>query len=381
MPLKLRNISASSLNFTNFPVNIPLREYDNSIETIFKDLSKRGILHSIYTWGSVTNPGISDLDLLVVLKDNAKLPLKYKSIYFMGNKSRYIVVHPFMVANKNSAQNARIIYPDTKFKKVFGEDIKLKAPKKSQLYALRACLLNDIIIRHLPRDFISILKSQKINVREILLRLKSMAYSIRLYNLVTGKHIEKSELYEKKIYELRKNWFEIDKKEQENSILKLFKDAFRASINIVDSFNSYLEYNKIAEIDKKIDEISYSGEKNKTIFIRDWSKSDGLDSGDNIKLPINLAAQLLCYSSQNGDLSRYIANNLLPKTLKYQFKNALIAEKRISILNAQAALAEKMGHLHFPAFFDFGYRPEKGIFNKIYLNVRKMRKKSFVLKN
>ncbi len=360
-------LNYNNVAFRNFPKKMPYEDYDRHMQKVSRELSD---IASVYTWGSINEPGISDLDLLIVLKGKGRLPIKYKSIYFMGKITRYIAVHPFIIANKSVAENARIIYPDTIFKKISGSGVKFKSVGKAA--KLRVCLLNDIIIRHLPRDFATILRSKKINVRELLLRLKSLTYSLKVYYLITGKRIGNSAVYEKKILELRKNWFLLGEKEQKESIFRLYKEAFKISLDIVDNFNKYLERNKIAKIGKKVKKIVYSGDKNKTIFLRKWRKSD-VYSDDYAYLPVNLAAQLFYYSTQKGVLSDYIRKNLKGDKLEYEYKYKKIARKRIGILNRQAYLSEN--HLHFPAFFDFGYRPKKGIINKIVLvgcNIKKL---------
>ncbi len=371
--MKNRELRLNDARFHNFPKRISKKDYEVVIEDISKGFGS--IAHSLYMWGSISEPGISDLDILVVLKDSIKsIPLKHKSIYFMDKNTRYIVVHPFIISNTHIAEKMPYIYPDGKFTKVYGEDLNFITPNANELKNLRISLLNDIIIRHLPRDFLHILNSGKVNVRDLLLRLKSLTYSIKLYNLATGKEIKNSEKYKNSILDLRKNWFSLSQEEQEKRIVDLFNLGLNISLGIVYGFNGYLEKKKLADIDKKINAVSYSGEKNKTNFTRNWKKSAISKQNGYVSLPLSLCAQLYCYGDENGVLSKFIDENLNPKKIKFNLKYKKSPEKRIKILNEQASLAEKYGHLHFPAFFDFGYRPEKGLLNRLAKIAYKSRK-------
>ena len=120
--METKRLGLKNAAFHNFPKSISKRDYDGTINIISDWFG--GIARSIYMWGSVSEPGISDLDILIVLKDSIKpIPLKCKSIYFMDKDTRYIVVHPFIISNRNVAERIPFIYPDGRFIKVFGEDI------------------------------------------------------------------------------------------------------------------------------------------------------------------------------------------------------------------------------------------------------------------
>ncbi|MBI1936235.1 hypothetical protein HYS31_07395 [Candidatus Woesearchaeota archaeon] len=361
-------LHAEDFEFYNFPKKIAIEEYNELIQSLSKKLSKSGAVHSLYTWGNISGPGISDLDIMVVLKKGKRLSLRHSGIYWMGRKARYILVHPFIVIGEEIAQHARFIYPDAKFKKIFGKYIKFEEPSK--IKDVRTALLNDIIIRHLPRDFLAIAHSGKIDARVALLRLNSLNYSLRLCSQVTGNRIKGAADYENRILELRNDWFNLDVQKQKEEIVVMISNAIGVSAEIINGFNLYLEKNGSTAVDDSISKVTYSGNKNKTIFKRGWKKADAAElSEDYVRLPINLAAQLVCYSGQKGPISRYIRNNLHPNKTRYRLRYSDIAMRRIKVINSQAEIAE---HLHFPAFFDFGYRPNKSLLHKVASVARRL---------
>jgi hypothetical protein len=360
----MKELRKHDFRLCGYPIKIPENEYFAAIRNISKNLSESGIAGSVYTWGSISNPGISDIDFLVIPKDNKRWPLGLKSIYFMKKRLRYLMVHPFMVCGFESAKHIRYIYPDADIKKAFGDDICFIFPSKGELENLRLSLLNDIIIRHLPRDFISVIKSKRINVREMLLRLKSIAYGLNLYKSATGLRIEGSQKYISDITKLRKDWFLIDKIQQENSLMELLNRAIALSLEIIEGFSNFLEDETMAKVSEKLPKSEYFGEKNRTDFLRKWDKEKATDKNYST-LPINLSAQLYCYSKEKGRLSEYIRGHITPTKAKYRLMYASESKKRIRILNKQAELAAKARHFHFPAFFDFGYMPSYGLIGKI----------------
>jgi hypothetical protein len=78
--------------FVNRPKPIPLQEYGEAVAFLGERFSQIEGVKTIYRFGNITTPGISDLDLLVVFKDNARctltgfedLPERYKSVFTHG---------------------------------------------------------------------------------------------------------------------------------------------------------------------------------------------------------------------------------------------------------------------------------------------------------
>jgi len=370
----------SSYNFYNLPKKYGKEDYKKASEFIIKRYSSINGLISVYRWGAIDlEPGISDMDFVFVFdKSKARpMPLLKRSFLTLNSSLRYIVRHPFCYMDEGSFRNVGYIYPAAKFQLLCGKNVKIKKLLKQDTYFSKIALLSDIITRHYPRDFIEQIANKSINVRDSLLRLNSLNYSINSLHLLTGEeyHVWRKKM--KDVADLRKNWFE---KEDYSLLVELCKFAVDISMDIVQEFRDFLDHNKIVKIGKE-DKVSYSGFKNKTLFVKDWNKKNALkqmqNTSFNLKdfcsiMPIELAPQQIEYSKYGGIISRYIKNHLKGK-LDYKIKYPEIIKKRASILNSQAELANKLKHSDFVAFFDFGYRSYAGI-NNIALNlVRKYR--------
>jgi len=381
----INSLRAKDFLFYNHPKKLKIEDYNKALSKVKKDLSNVNGLSSIYTWGGISNPGISDIDFLLVSKKNGKLklPLKYKSIFLLNRKLRYLLFHPFVLIDEEAVKDVRYIYPETNFNFVYGKRIKIKKPSKNEKMLVKIHLLIDIAIRHYPRDFTSMLFSKKINVRNILLRLGSLKFGIKTFSDISKTKIKNSQDYISNIEKLRKDWFNLSRKNKDERLFGLIKKGALISIEIVKNFSNYLEKNRIVQINnKKTDKIAYNGDKNQTIFIEGWDTKKSFEMMNDLYrkknkiysvLPLNFSINLIEYSKSKGILSQHIRKNLLVNNLHYKLKDEAILKKRAEVLNKQVLSAVKIKHLHFPAFFDFGCMPKKSFLGICLYLTRKIK--------
>ena len=361
---------SSKYRFFNIPKKCSLSDYNDSINLIIKKYSKSKGLVSIYNWGLPSVPGISDIDILLVFNKDA-IPLSFpkRSFYLLDAKSRYLARHPFVFIDENSFKMINYVYPSPNLELLHGKSIGIKnIPKQDSFYS-KISLLNDIIIRHYPRDFLEQLVRRQINVRDTLLRLNSLKYSIALMKDTAKEKRSEWEKLINDVEKLRRNWFISNNLEL---LVSLNEKAVHAAMEIAESFAGFLTKNDLVRI-KSENYVMYNGIKNKTIFIKDWSIKASLREMFCLiikkkkfctTLPLALAPQLFEYSGYNGLISRHIRDNLAGN-IKYSVKHKEIIKNRIEILNSQAELSLKLRHSDFPAFFDFGYRNRAGLNNII----------------
>ena len=381
----INSLRAKDFLFYNRPKKLKIEDYNKALSKIKKDLSSVKGLSSIYTWGSISNPGISDIDFLLVSKKNGKLklPLKYKSIFLLNRKLRYLLFHPFVLIDEESIKDVKYIYPETNFNFIYGKRVKLNQPSKNEKMLVKIHLLIDIAVRHYPRDFTSMLFSKKIDVRNSLLRLGSLKFGIKTFNGISKTKIKNSQDYVSSIEKLRKEWFSLSRKNKDVRLFGLIKKGALISIEIVKNFSNYLEKNRIVQINnKKAVKIAYNGDKNQTIFIKDWSIKKSFEMVNDLYrkknkiysvLPLSLSINLIEYSKSKGILSKHIRKNLLVNSFHYKLKDKAVLKKRAEVLNTQALLAIRIKHLHFPAFFDFGCTPKRSFLGICLYLTRKIK--------
>ena len=317
--------------FFNLPRKYTLKDYKNSTDKIVKKYSKTRNLVSLYEWGSVSTPGISDIDIVFVFHDRkiAPLPLSKRSFYLNDNKTRYLCRHPFVFINEKSLNNIRYVNHHINFNLLFGKNCKIKKLSSKDTHQVKVSLLNDLIIRHYPRDFLSQLINKKINVRDTMLRLNSLRYTLSTFESLTKKKNKSWNLTAKDIKRLKKNWF---KSKDFDLLINLNNDAIDITTEITEKFKDFLLKNNLVKINYG-NKVRYNGEKNKSLFIKDWDKNKALKEMTKKPysiLPLELAPQLIDYSKYKGNISNYIRKNL-NSNINYQIKHKKIIKNRIEI--------------------------------------------------
>ena len=361
--------SRNNYRFFNLPKEYGISDYKKASSAVVGRYSKIKNLISIYNWGDPSVPGISDIDLMLVFNGSpSSLPISKRSYIFLDPNTKYLMYHPFIIIDEDSFRNARYVYRNTKFNLLYGKNVRIRNISQAENEYSDAALLNDIIIRHYPRDFLEQLVRKNIDVRGTLLRLNSLKYSLGIIDGLTNEK-NKHENKLKQIDDLRKNWF---KNNDFDMLASLNEDAVGIAMEITERFREYLIKNSMLKITSG-DEVNYEGVKNRSYFVKSWNRENSLKSmSKNIIekkkfysiLPIELAPQLFEYSEKHGPVSGYIRQKL-KGNISYELKNKNIAEQRIAVFNSQAELALKLKHSDFAAFFDFGYRNKSGINNWI----------------
>ena len=190
-----------SLKFTNFPSVIGLNEYEELKQKLVKQLLSYDCVLSVYQMGSVKDPGISDLDLICVFKndsqnkDNLRNPL--------SNDEKRILTHGiFGVEEKDLSSAIEYNYLSNLQLlggKNFGID-KLSFDKPQILSA-------QIALEYLLKMYIT-LNVQKtfgiVNMRSFLLLGKAISFDLDLLGMKDGRLYELVE----KILDYRSDWYD-----------------------------------------------------------------------------------------------------------------------------------------------------------------------------
>ena len=371
-------MSKLKYKFYNLPKRRTLEDYEELARYLVDRYCRIKGLVSIYEWGDVSDPGISDMDLIFVFKGKKadSMPLFKRGFYMLSRDRRYTARHPFFYIDGLSFRDIKYVYPEAALKLLYGKDIRIKNISSKGLYFPKIALLNDIITRHYPRDFLEQSLKRSINVRDTLLRLNSLKYSIRTLEMLTKeKNRWNGKL--KKIAFLRKNWF---RRNNFESLISCVNDATDITMGLISGFRNFLIKNNFVKI-KSGSCAEYNDRKNGALFVKNWSPENALkrmkDYPESRKdfcsvLPIELAPQQIEYSRHEGRVSSHIKAHL--KTdIKYELGYKKTAEKRIAVFNAQTELAAGLRHSDFAAFFDFGYRNRHGINNAVFGMIRNLR--------
>ena len=127
------------MHLTTYPRSVVVSSYDLAIERMVEKLKQQGSVLSIFQIGNTNNPGISDIDMLVVFEDGAKYNLN--PLEDLSKMDRYLFSHSLYGISKTSFSQAHRYTFFHNYKLLWGE----KLPSDEN---------------NLPEDKIQILKTQ-----------------------------------------------------------------------------------------------------------------------------------------------------------------------------------------------------------------------------
>jgi hypothetical protein len=190
------------LKFINYPKYTPLDEYDKLTAKIAKQLIDSDEVVSVYRMGSIKNPGISDLDIICVFKDDSACSLDVRK--GLNSVEKNILTHEIFGINEGEIEQSLKFNFLTNLKLLEGKDLNvLRNPDVN----MDDCIKHQIALEFLLKMYITLdiqIAYGIIKLRSFLLQGKAVIFDLELLNVHSG------ELYDivSQIIEMRNNWFE-----------------------------------------------------------------------------------------------------------------------------------------------------------------------------
>ncbi|MBK7855146.1 MAG: hypothetical protein IPJ79_09765 [Bacteroidetes bacterium] len=206
--------------FIDPPVFYPRENYYAAIDSVLQKLKNNTDIISLYQIGSVSVPGISDIDLVAVY--NNEYSTNYNPIANLTNEERYFFVHSLFGASRQDFKSLNEFLIQVNYNHVYGEKIEQAIGEKlSDVKELK----EQIAIEYLLKNFISIYRQKVagiVKLRSLLLEANALKYDFDLLDVKDGRIVEL-------VFELvdwRMKWF--DKKPTEKKMEQWFKEYFTA---------------------------------------------------------------------------------------------------------------------------------------------------------
>jgi len=329
-------------------INIPkkLNKIDYQIaENKFIELySKQHFVKSIYGFGSVTLPGISDLDFVVAVDDDASLP-KTMSYEYFDKKTSYILSHnPFIFPKSifssiNKISNfGSLVY---KSKTKYGD---LETVDYDQDFSL--LILIDYCNYFYPRIFLTFLSEDTLDIRLSIQLLNALSHSISLFRKITSiEYINIFDEFLHNLNEFKQNFFSLSKDKILDNLMILLNEAAITSSELIIVLNKFINQHYWTTISKN-NKIIF--QRSGYVFTDRYSNSQEIiDRMKELKkifggwitiLPISLAYPVIKYSNENGCVSNVIKDNLVyesgvPRFIYFTKDILEIIKNRISLIN------------------------------------------------
>ncbi len=287
-------------------------EYLKMLKPHYTDIS------AIYQFGDVGQPGLSDIDLIVVMKNNCHQQ-KYTdyTVPRQNDSLTYLICHDPLFVNEEIFRKIKYGYPIFKLSWLWGKGIDYEQVLHDENKEINILNLLNTFLTKVPSDYIRyIYREEQVSCRLAIAMLNSFKHMYALLFSITGERDSGSENYIERLDGLRKGWF------QDNSLEKLeqLKEMIKESLYV------------IADLVKKTDimvrhqyNLTPKGDlifKNRTfyyIFKKEWEKEifiKEIESRGTIYFPYSFSLFLQHASRQKNVYGQYCKRILKPHNHK-----------------------------------------------------------------
>ena len=293
---------------------------------------------SIYQVGAVGAPGISDLDLFVVLGNGQKARFSDFGVHALNKDQRYILMHEPWVVNEQIFKNLHKIFPFFDIKHVSGHKLDNDIPPMSSASDIDAFIFHmEYILTKMPRSLIDLLHSgQTISARNTLVLINSLKHSVELFRLAGGEVPGRWDRYFERFEQFRKSV----PGESDHSLLLLRKYLYQAifiSFGLIRLTIDLLP--KYSERRHPLEQGMLNGFFSARL-VANWTLSEALEyalcryryGGRWLVLPVEFACFWSFVASYESTIGNFMARNLTAK-VRVQFYNEDVIKRHLDVLD------------------------------------------------
>jgi hypothetical protein len=208
------------IKWISWPRPCELTEYESAIDSMISILKKIPGVLSIYQVGQISEPGISDIDLLVIFEEGAHTPVN--PVRDNKKVNRYLFCHRLFGTTSDRIPLLKGFSGFVGHRHLHGTVFHCNNHLTATEYNL---IKKQIALEYLLKAFISLqisLTYGTLQVRNFLLHAKALRLDLELLEISDGIFFER--VYE--IIEMRKKWFESPP--GENVLSKIILDFYTA---------------------------------------------------------------------------------------------------------------------------------------------------------
>lgn len=245
----LNSLSPEKVQFINLPIYYDEKKYEISIKKVVDYLSRFSEIAAIYQIGGINNPGISDIDLIVVFKDDVK-SFQYPYQKILNKDDSYLFMHGIYGMPANIFKKKEILIPVHNSKNLYGEsipqEVQLTTEEKiilEKIYATEYLVIN---LFNLTAQFFL----RRLKVRNLLCSFNALAYD---FNILSGGNPNNEQKhFSERLSFLREAWWNKEH-DSNNEFYMLCRDAIEIllktlyesplnnNMKILNNKNSYLQ--------------------------------------------------------------------------------------------------------------------------------------------
>lgn len=231
--------------FIKQPIYCEKEIYQSSIQKILQGALEIKNVAAVFQIGNISSPGISDLDIVIVLRGNDSLP-NINITKRLTCREKYVLMHGIFVVPVSFWQHRHFFYIYDNLKHLWGDDF--SEPTIDPSPEFRLLLRKRFAIQHIIKVYVSICAQQSVyslKVRPLLCELHALRYDEQvLFDWLTPELQTTFRQYCQNIARLRKNWFDLYHTDARQQLLTICRELPPFLYNILIHLNLHLEPNK-----------------------------------------------------------------------------------------------------------------------------------------
>jgi hypothetical protein len=335
---------------------VTLGDYDNALMSYIEKIKNNPSVLGVYQIGKVHAPGISDIDLVIVVEEGAfNDNISALSWENLTREQKYFFIHDPLIVTENIMKHLYEVIPVYSCKALF-ERVSLNM-KRKQKRSKREILLNllEIIVLYYPRNMVSLSLKKERNAREALCLLYLLGYNLAVSEKIVGVRKKEYDFFIEKISSLRKNWFILGK-ERFQLLDEAIDLGYKRSHDLVEDILKYIREKKIITLEKRKGEmcntLCYFSKNISLIFKYNWDKEDALVEVYKIHKKTGIFSSVLpmefyyiIFFLKREIKNEKEINSLCPVFLSSQLESEF--SKKIKLLKEQFALYRKYAPLGY----------------------------------
>ncbi len=209
---------------TRWPEPVAADDYGAVRDAYVARLVETGAVKSVYQMGSVAAPGLSDLDLFVVLHEPVAAVVDERAaIGAGGSRERYVMMHGQFLVNEKTFQQLPALFLGSNLRHVWGAEIAVRPLPPEEERPLRFLFNVDMMIKRLCGFVRDLDDDAPVPVRPTIAHLNSVRFNIAFAREWTDT--EPHEDYAREVEELRASWFELARDEALDRLCALVRRA------------------------------------------------------------------------------------------------------------------------------------------------------------
>lgn len=336
MRRKIKEQEIKNNLFINKPNPVPLSNYEKARSELVDKFKNNKDISAIYEYGSIGSPGISDLDLIIVLHGN----LKHSSPKdFIIDSKKFpiaakLATGTLMIISKKDFANIKF-FDGVNLFKLWGENILLNKIDQVSLKSREIASVVDWLPERLSR-LVKMLKQPELDIKNCLLYLKSFCYVLeRVAQLTRDPYFIG---FTKEVLEARSLWLKSSHQDLRYLITRLIYAGYEALNVFTEKFFSH-KYKTQAKLSLFAwQEIFFTNNPSEI----DPDIAISFSSLEKVIVPVDsrLLPHFLIYSKQTGVLSQQMFKQLklmsAPEILKIRNNYKKFLKKKMGLANKYA---------------------------------------------